>query len=379
MKIIERIVAFSTCAAAMILTLFAAYPATSGKTEAPVAPSEYAAALTLWHVDSFEGGIGSRADFLSSALAEMRDDGIIVLVKTHTKESMNAAILKGELPDLVSFGAGCETAAKFARELSFVSFAGSEKGGKHYAAPWCFGGYYLIAKTDDNRLIEGLNEADEEKTLEKVIVSQGENTLPALALKMAGVTAKSAEYYPPYDAYVRFLGEKNVVLLGTQRDLKRLEKRGVGFSAVPLHGFCDLAQYIAITTKSDEKFSFCVKAVERLLGEEVQKKLGKIGMMRTDGKANENASGSTNDKTNENASGNSGGKANDKTDGNSGGNSNGIAGDDAFFGYDFFRNEFTGSIFLSGEIIRSVQSELKNNESDVKISENVKSGLKRLK
>lgn len=111
--------------------------------------------------------------------------------------------------------------------------------------------------------------------------------MPTLALKVAGVTAKSAEYYPPYDAYAEFIGRKNVVLLGTQRDLKRLEKRGVGFSAVPLQGFCDLAQYIAITTKSDEKFSFCLKAVERLLGEQTQEKLGRIGMMRTDGKADD--------------------------------------------------------------------------------------------
>ena len=49
-----------------------------------------------------------------------------------------------------------------------------------------------------------------------------------------------------------------------------------------------------------------------------------------------------------------------------------------FFGYDFFKNEFAGSVFLSGEIIRSAQAELKNSESDLKISENVKNGLKRL-
>ena len=48
------------------------------------------------------------------------------------------------------------------------------------------------------------------------------------------------------------------------------------------------------------------------------------------------------------------------------------------FGYDFFKNEFAGSVFLSGEIIRSAQAELKNSESDLKISENVKNGLKRL-
>lgn len=338
MKLIGKIVAFLTCAAAIISTAFVAYPATSGKTEAPVVPGEYKTALTLWHIDSFEGGVGSRADFLSSSLSGMRDDGIVVLVKTHTTESMNEAIFKGELPDLVSLGPGCGTAMKFAREMPFVSFAGSEKGGRYYAAPWCFGGYYLIAKTDDNRLIEGFKESNQDKIVEKIIVSQGENTLPTLALKVAGVTAKSAEYYPPYDAYAEFIGRKNVVLLGTQRDLKRLEKRGVGFSAFPLQGFCDLAQYIAITTKSDEKFSFCLKAVERLLGEQTQEKLGRIGMMRTDGKAD----------------------------------------DGDFFGYDFFKNEFAGSVFLSGEIIRSAQAELKNSESDLKISENVKNGLKRL-
>ena len=52
--------------------------------------------------------------------------------------------------------------------------------------------------------------------------------------------------------------------------------------------------------------------------------------------------------------------------------------DGDFFGYDFFKNEFACSVFLSGEIIRSAQAELKNSESDLKISENVKNGLKRL-
>ncbi len=360
MNFFGRIAAFVVCAAATFFVIFCAYPKTTGKTSDIIATGKYKAVLTLWHVDSFEGGVGSRADFLSSALLKMRNDGVIVLVKSQTVESMRSAISNGELPDLVSLGGGCADIMKFARELpvdklyggtNLKGFAGGEKGGKYYAAPWCFGGYYLIVKSEDNRLIEGFLQGNGEKNVKKLVVSQGENTLPMLALKTAGVTATDVAYYPPYDAYVNFLGQSEAVLLGTQRDLRRLEKRGAAFSAVALEGFSDIVQYVAVTTKADEKYAYCLNAVKLLLDETVQAKLGKIGMMRAVGNTSGNTSGSL--------------------DGNE-------AGVD-FYGYDFLKNEYTASVFLSEELIRSAQSELKGKNGGEKLSENVKNGLKNLK
>ena len=325
-------------AAVSVFAIAVALPETH-KDENIVSAKGYKTILTLWHVDSFEGGVGSRADFLNNALLKLNDSGIITLVKTHTEESVAAAIEKGETPDLISFGTGCSSAIRLAREVFSSGFKGGEAGGKTYAVPWCFGGYYLITKTEYNRLIEGLLTSDEKK-ISELIVSQGKNTLPVLALKVAGITAENAVYLPNKDAYAEFLGKKGVVLLGSQRDLRRLEKRGTEFAAIPLEGYSDLVQYIAVTTRNDEKYKYCEEVVKCLSGEKTQSELYKTGMMRTDGKENSGAE---------------------------------------FFGYDFSENTYTLSPFLSGELIASAKNELNERKTDVKISENVKSGLKYLK
>ena len=97
-----------------------------------------------------------------------------------------------------------------------------------------------------------------------LIVSQGENTMPVIALKLSGVTAENVSYYPPTEAYVKFLGEQNAVLAGTQRDLRRLEKRGIAFTAKPLHGYSDIVQYLSITAKSDEKYKYALKSLDEV-------------------------------------------------------------------------------------------------------------------
>ncbi len=338
MKIIIRAVSFALCVFTAVFVALFAVPETKRKYN-PFSSGRYKTVLTVWHIDTFEGGTGSRADFLGSSLKALGDDGIVTLVKTQTAESMEKAFKNGELPDMISFGVGAGEIINSARELPFKSFAGGEAGGRFLAVPWCFGGYYLIAKNADNRLIDRLFENDSDKNIENLIVSDGENILPVLALKQLGITA-NAVYLSPKDAYSQFLSEKNALLLGTQRDIKRIEKKKDGFAVRPLEGYSDLVQYIAITTESDEKYRYCVLAAEHILSEEVQKKLYKIGMMRTDGKTDDEAD---------------------------------------FYGYDFSKNEYTLSPFLSKRLIADAKSEINTAKINVKISENVKSGLKRLK
>lgn len=338
MKTAIRAVSFALCVFTAVFVLFFAAGKTEEKNE-PFSSGQYKTVLTVWHIDTFEGGTGSRGDFLGSALKSLSDDGIVTLVKVQTIESMEKSLQKGELPDLISFGVGCGEIAGYARELLLKGFTGGEINGRIFAVPWCFGGYYLIAKNNDNRLIDGLFDGDADKTIENLIVSDGENILPVLSLMHLGITA-NAVYLPPKDAYPRFLSEKNAVLLGTQRDIKRIEKKKDEFTVRPLEGYSDLVQYIAITAGNDEKYRYCVLAIERLLSEETQKKLYKIGMMRVDGKTN------------------------DETD---------------FYGYDFSKNEYTLSPFLNRRLIADAKSEINVAKTNVKISENVKSGLKCLK
>ena len=170
-----------------------------------------------------------------------------------------------------------------------------------------------------------------------MIVSQNLYNLPVLAMKTSGVTATDAEYLSPMDAYLKFVTKDGNVLLGTQRDLRRLEKRGVAFTAYPLTGFSDLCQYIAVTTKSDEKYRACLDFLRYIASEKVQDKLWKIGMMRADGKSDDR----------------SGGKA-------------------EFYGYDFDKNKYTISPFSGVDTVEEAKKILNTQKIDDKVKNTLK-------
>ena len=71
---------------------------------------EYKGIITLWHVDSFEGGIGSRKQFLlkTARTFEKQNKGVLIMVISHTPESVKESMDKGVYPDLISFGNGTE-------------------------------------------------------------------------------------------------------------------------------------------------------------------------------------------------------------------------------------------------------------------------------
>ena len=327
--------------AAAIFVPLKAYPETSKPDKKPVKTEEYKTALTLWHIDTFEGGVGFRYAFFRGAPPPPTKKRITILPPTPPTSCVKATFQKGEFPDIISFGIGAGEVIKYARELPQKGFSGGEFGKKQYAVPWCAGGYYLIEKGGDNRLIDGLFSGNDPKDEEKaeLIVSQGENTMPVIALKLAGVTAENVSYYSPSEAYVKFLNEKNAVLAGTQRDLRRLEKRGVAFTVNPIHGYSDIVQYLSITSKSGEKYKYALKIVDYILSDVVQKKLYKIGMTRADC---------------------------GKTDGE-------------FYGYDFSENEYTASPFLSSETIKQTQVALNGKITGDNLPDNIKNCLKRLK
>lgn len=342
MKILSRAVSVIAAVIIVLVVPFAIYPITSEEEKKPIKTDEYKAILSLWNVDCFEGGKGSRADFLNDVLSDRKSDGVIVIVKNHTEESMQAAIKKGEVPDMISYGVGVGDVLKYARELRTVGFKGGEFGGKSYAVPWCVGGYYLIAKNTDKRLIDGLMlDSDDKIHLNcTVIASQGDNILPLAAMRFKNLTAENVEQYPPKDAYAKFISKSGSLLLGTQRDLRRLEQRGEIFFALPLEAFSDIVQYVSVTTTKDERYKYCEKIVEYLISESVQGKLNAIGMMRADGKFN------------------------DGTD---------------FYGYDFSKNVYTVSPFLKSDVIFELQEHIKSLPINDKIPESFKNSLKYLK
>ena len=80
------------------------------------------------------------------------------------------------------------------------------------------------------------------------------------------------------DAYIEFVSGKTPYFLGTQRDIHRLNSRGMEYELTCLEGYNDLFQYIAVTSTDTVKSVYSQSFVEYLLSDTVQKKLDRIGM-----------------------------------------------------------------------------------------------------
>ncbi len=243
---------------------------------------EYKGVITVWQIDTFEGGTGSRKNFLLSAARgyERRETGVLVMVVSHTVESATEALEKGETPDAVSYGIGFPL--RGVKKLSTEnSFCGGTIDGDVYAVPWCRGGYVLI----ENPMLKG-NQSGQRKgenklpdlSEENILVSDGEYTAPLCAVALSGLKIRSCEILTPMEAYIRFTEGKTRYFLGTQRDVVRLTRRGMSFKAYPLSSYNDLYQYVSLTSASPEKSVYAERFIEYLISESVQETLGKICM-----------------------------------------------------------------------------------------------------
>ncbi len=217
--------------------------------------------VTVWNVDTFEGGKGSRTTFLRSVArtVEKERDGVFFLVSSYTLEGASAAFAKGERPDLLSFGLGLSDGAECSLALPYT-FAGGELSGKCRAVPWCMGGYFLFSLTDD---------------FEKAgncAISDGGSNLAILSAHLEGIPGEEIEAQA---AYVGFLDGKYRYLLGTQRDICRFASRGKTVYSRPLEKYNDLFQYISLT--KEEHREDALAYVEKLLSEGTQQRLSEIG------------------------------------------------------------------------------------------------------
>lgn len=244
-KVFRQIAWWVALIATFAYTLAFALPSLLGGSEGKDTPR---AVLSVWHVDTFEGGKGSRASFLKKVAQnyERQTEGVTVLVQAMTKTGVEAAFAEGRAPDLLSYGIG-------------VSVNASE------AHCWCEGRYALYSLSEDFNAVSA----------ENTVLSSGGENLPAVAAALAGLsgelTVKSST-----TAYVEFLNGKYAYLLGTQRDASRFEVRGVSVYCLPLKGFSDLRQYVSVVKTENKKLANAF--IGYLLAEESQKLLTGIGM-----------------------------------------------------------------------------------------------------
>ncbi len=254
------------CLISLILS-FILLPFFTEERKVNLSKNDYKAILKIWHIDSFEGGEGSRASFLKSVGNKFtkKNKGVLILVTALTSESAVNRIENGEVPDLISFGASSVNVFNnLLTQPSLNVKDGGEYLGKRYLTAWCMGGYFKITK------------GNKEST--KLIVSQGDFNLSTVAVCLEKLTAKSVVIKEPLEAYSLFLNSQDACLLGTQRDVVRLTNKGVNFNAEPVTSFNDLYQYVGVTATDKIKQSCAFSFVDFLLSSTVQKNLTQIKM-----------------------------------------------------------------------------------------------------
>ena len=199
--------------------------------------------LTLWQIDCFEGGKGSRARYLKDAADNFfKGDGVYVTVTSLSAQAARDNISSGNIPDMISYGAGFYGIESLINDRDFA-----------YKC-WCRGAYFIITLDNDADFadVDSLN----------TVVNSGRDNLAAACALFEGLSG--AAISPPTVAYVELINKKYKYLLGTQRDLFRLETRGAEYSAMPVTSFNDLYQNISILC-TDENYAHCMSFISHLL------------------------------------------------------------------------------------------------------------------
>ena len=222
--------------------------------------------LTVWHIDGFEGGKGSRYTFLREVASDFsrQNKGVNILVSSYTQSGANELIKKGKTADVTSYGGVGLDLQNYAQELSISGVDGGVVNGKRYAVSYLKGGYFVIKK--------GNGGSD-------IIISKGENLTPEIACLFSSVRANSYIIKSPLDAYTLFLTRKNATLIGTQRDIERLSNRNEEFTAEPINGYSDIYQYASVTTQKMENEYYARSFIEYLISKKVQEKVVKLKML----------------------------------------------------------------------------------------------------
>lgn len=215
--------------------------------------------LELWHIDCFEGGTGSRYAFLRGVSVEYEKKcGVCVTVKSHTEQSVAEFFARGIYPDIISYGNGVEPPYAMLRKTG-------RSAPYDYALPWCAGGYVAVSRKG--------------AAVDKTIVSVQRHTLPRLAVffSKTALPEKVVEV-DSANAVYEFYADKKAVLIGTQRDLYRLEGKGLDLNVTPLCGYNDIYQYASVISEDGERARSAVDFIDYLTCESVQARLKKIGM-----------------------------------------------------------------------------------------------------
>ena len=201
---------------------------------------------TIWHVETFEGGGKARIDYLKTIARNMEkeDNQVLFIVKAISPEKLSAE-LEVNKPDIISFGYGVgEIVLPYlvSQENTFVVRDELIDSGrfnkKFYAVPYIVSGYAMF------------NHSMEAKEFH---VGTTNYTNPQNIYSSLNLTPTENE--SQYEAYKDFVYDKNVQLLGTGRDLFRINNlNSIGRTNAiinPIDTYTDLIQYLGIVNSNE--------------------------------------------------------------------------------------------------------------------------------
>lgn len=232
-------------------------------------PSPETKIYTIWHIETFEGGGKSRLDYLKNVARSIEKDnpGVLFFIKQIDVNNLQSE-LESSAPDIISFGYGVgkivlpylqpfESTFDIRDEL----IASSTFNNKLYALPFIVSGYAMITHGE---FTENFHCGTTGFTKPEMIYNDYQISL--------------TEIESQYEAYKDFVYNTDVTLLGTGRDVFRvnnLNKIGRANAIItPIDSYTDLIQYIGVT-KMDENIAMFYSS---LLSDEMQYTLSEYSL-----------------------------------------------------------------------------------------------------
>lgn len=250
-RIILRIISFALCLAILVATP----PLIAANNSQDIDIESAMSVLSIWQIDSFEGGKGSRASYLQTVGNEcFKNSNAYINVISLTASAARQNISAGRTPDLISYGAGTfGIESIICGEIPFFT--------------WAHGGYCFLT-TDANADFSDIN-------YKNTVINKGIDNLSSAVALFCGLEMSAVE--KPTSAYVSLIQSKYKYLLGTQRDIYRLKTRQIDFKIKPITEYNDLYQNISITTTDTKKAEIANEFINYLLNQE--ENIVKLGLM----------------------------------------------------------------------------------------------------
>lgn len=268
--------------------------------------SEYQGVITCYNVDTFEGGKASKASFLEKIAIEFEKNnrGLYILVKNITIDEFLLQIKNGNLPNICSFGEGVYDEIK--QYLGRINFNIELKDivkNSHidleFVKPWCFGFYTFIStnqvlsKSGHDGAADLKSVIDEcayeiklKKSIKHVnsyVYAGGAKTEIKNYITRFSKNIENNDY-SFFEAYDKFVNNKASILVGTHRDLVRMENRVANGKIIEYvfnyeSEYTDLVQYLGYCPSGSSVIDlYSQKFIKFATSGDIQKKLGTIGM-----------------------------------------------------------------------------------------------------